>query len=69
MRAISTAISGAAAELIKAAGADGRKLLTQYGAKPLAMQVLKHPDPMVQKYALTCVQRLMVINWEYLNRS
>ena len=57
------------AELIKAAGADGRKLLTQYGAKPLAMQVLKHPDPMVQKYALTCVQRLMVINWEYLNRS
>lgn len=48
---------------------DGRRLMTQYGAKPLAMQVLKHPDPTVQKYALTCVQRLMVINWEYLNRS
>ena len=48
---------------------EGRRLLTQYGAKPLAMQVLKHPDPTVQKYALTCVQRLMVINWEYLNRS
>ena len=45
---------------------DGRRLMTQYGAKPLAMQVLKHPDPTVQKYALTCVQRLMVINWEYL---
>jgi len=48
---------------------EGRRLMTQYGAKPLAMQVLKHPDPTVQKYALTCVQRLMVINWEYLNRS
>jgi len=33
------------------------------------MAVLKYPDPMVQKHALTCVQRLMVINWEYLNKS
>ena len=48
---------------------EGRRLMTQYGAKPLAMQVLKHPDHTVQKYALTCVQRLMVINWEYLNRG
>lgn len=48
---------------------EGRRLMTQYGAKPLAMQVLKHPDPTVQKHALTCVQRLMVINWEYLNRG
>jgi len=53
-------------EYIKASGSEGRRLMTQYGAKPLAMQVLKHPDPTVQKYALTCVQRLMVINWEYL---
>ena len=48
---------------------EGRRLMTQYGAKPLAMQVLKHPDPAVQKHALTCVQRLMVINWEYLNHG
>jgi hypothetical protein len=33
------------------------------------MQALKHPDPAVQKYALACVQRLMVINWEYLSRA
>jgi len=46
---------------------EGRRLMTTYGAKPLAMQVLKHPDPTVQKHALTCVQRMMVINWEYLN--
>jgi len=55
------------AELIKW-HPEGRRLMTTAGAKPLAMQVLKHPDATVQKYALTCVQRLMVINWEYLNR-
>jgi V-type H+-transporting ATPase subunit H len=48
---------------------EGRKVMTQFGAKPLAMQVLKHPDPLVQKHALTCVQRLMVINWEYLSKA
>jgi V-type H+-transporting ATPase subunit H len=48
---------------------EGRRLVVQYGAKALAMGVLKHPDPTVQKHALTCVQRMMVINWEYLNRS
>lgn len=47
---------------------EGRKLMTQFGAKPLAMQALKHPDATVQKYALSCVQRLMVINWEYLSK-
>ena len=48
---------------------EGRRLMTQYGAKGPAMAILKHADPEVQKYALTCVQRLMVINWEYLNRG
>lgn len=55
-------------EFIKHAS-EGRRLMTHYGAKPLAMQVLKHPDPVVQKYALMCVQRLMVINWEYLTNK
>jgi len=45
---------------------EGRRLCTQHGAKAPAMAILKHSDPEVQKYALTCVQRLMVINWEYL---
>ena len=48
---------------------DGRRLMIQHGAKAEAMQVLKHPDPQVQKYALLCVQRLMVINWEYLSKA
>jgi len=56
------------AQLVKA-HPDGRRLATQFGAKPKAMQALKHPDPTVQKYALECVQRLMVINWEYLSRA
>lgn len=43
---------------------EGRRLMA--GAKPFAMQLLKHTDPAVQKYALTAVQRLMVINWEFL---
>ena len=37
-----------------------------HGAKAPAMSPPKHHDPEVQKYALTAVQRLMVINWEYL---
>jgi V-type H+-transporting ATPase subunit H len=45
---------------------EGRRLMTQHGAKQPAMAILKHADPEVQKHALTCVQRLMVINWEYL---
>jgi len=45
---------------------EGRRLMTQHGAKGNVMSILKHADPEVQKYALTCVQRLMVINWEYL---
>ena len=45
---------------------EGRRLMTTLGAKGPAMTILKHPDAEVQKYALTCVQRLMVINWEYL---
>jgi len=48
---------------------DGRRLMTQHGAKHPAMQALKYPDPAVQKYALACVQRLMVINWEYLSKA
>ena len=48
---------------------QGRKLMTQLGAKGPAMGVLKHPDTQAQKYALNCVQRLMVINWEYLSKA
>jgi len=56
------------AEFVKA-HPEGRRVMHQYGAKPVVMQVLKHPDATVQKYALSCVQRLMVINWEYLSRA
>lgn len=46
---------------------EGRRLVTQLGAKTPVMNLLQHSDPDVQKHALTCMQRLMVINWEYLS--
>mmetsp|Transcript_5066 Transcript_5066/g.7448 ORF Transcript_5066/g.7448 Transcript_5066/m.7448 type:complete len:162 (+) Transcript_5066:3-488(+) len=48
---------------------EGRRLIAQFGPKAPAMKLLKHEDPQVQKYALVAVQRLMVINWEYLNSN
>ena len=45
---------------------EGRRLMTQFGAKLAVMAILKHSDPEVQKHALTAVQRLMVINWDLL---
>ncbi len=40
--------------------------MTQFGAKQQTMGLLQHSNHEVKKYALTAVQRLMVINWEYL---
>jgi len=47
---------------------EGRRIMTQEGSKQPAMALLKHSDPEVQKYSLTAVQRLMVINWEFLHK-
>jgi len=46
----------------------GRALLQSLNAKTSVMDKLSHPDPTVQKEALLAVQKLMVNNWEYLNR-
>jgi len=46
---------------------EGRRLMAP--AKPAAMKLLTFQDPDVQKYALTAVQRLMVINWEFLHKG
>ena len=48
---------------------EGRRLMTQLGAKGPVMALLKHNDSEVQKHALNCVQRLMIINWEYLSKN
>jgi V-type H+-transporting ATPase subunit H len=59
-------------------GAHGRPSLAQHlligltfveyeqelKGKELAMGLMAHPDPEVQKQALLCVQKLMVNNWQ-----
>jgi len=56
------------AELVKI-HPEGRRFMAQFGAKKPTMALLKHHDPEVQKYALTAVQRLMVINWEFMSKG
>lgn len=45
----------------------GKKLLNEAGAKATVMGLLSHKDAEVQKQSLTCVQKLMVTNWEFLS--
>jgi len=47
---------------------DGRKIVAGFGAKAPLMQLLTHKDADVQKHALTCTQKLMVMNWEMLSK-
>ena len=38
------------------------------GAKVSIMKLMTHQNEEVKKQALLCVQKLMVVNWEYLAR-
>lgn len=46
---------------------EGRRIMNTMSVKAHIMALMKHENSEVQKYALTSVQKLMVINWEYLN--
>lgn len=35
-------------------------------AKHIIMGLMEHPDPGVQKEALLCTQKLLVVSWEHL---
>jgi len=42
------------------------RIITALGAKVSVMKLMTHPDEEVKKQALLCIQKLMVVNWEYL---
>jgi len=46
----------------------GRAIVRSVGAKAHIMKLMTAEDAELQKQALLCVQKLMVVNWEYLSR-
>mmetsp|Transcript_3294 Transcript_3294/g.7286 ORF Transcript_3294/g.7286 Transcript_3294/m.7286 type:complete len:161 (-) Transcript_3294:240-722(-) len=45
---------------------NGRSILKRLGAKELAMNLIEHDNPELQRHALQCVSKMMVNNWEYV---
>ncbi|KAK3269306.1 hypothetical protein CYMTET_22246, partial [Cymbomonas tetramitiformis] len=43
----------------------GKFIVQELKGKELAMGLMAHADPEVQKQALLCVQKLMISNWEF----
>mmetsp|Transcript_26756 Transcript_26756/g.58258 ORF Transcript_26756/g.58258 Transcript_26756/m.58258 type:complete len:480 (-) Transcript_26756:1191-2630(-) len=43
---------------------SGKHIVQDLKGKELAMGLMAHPDPEVQKQALLCVQKLMINNWQ-----
>jgi len=45
---------------------SGRTIVKRLGAKELVMPLIEHENPELQRYALQCVSKIMVNNWEYV---
>jgi V-type H+-transporting ATPase subunit H len=45
---------------------NGRAIAKRLGAKELVMPLIEHDNPELQRYALQCVSKIMVQNWEYV---
>jgi len=45
---------------------NGRAIVKRLGAKELAMNLIEHDNPELQRHALQCVSKMMVMNWEYV---
>ena len=45
---------------------NGRAIAKRLGAKELAMTLIEHDNPELQRHALQCVSKMMVQNWEYV---
>lgn len=48
---------------------EGKRVINKLGGKTKLMLNLSHKNPRVAKAALLATQKLMVANWEYLNKS
>merc|ERR1712233_48213 len=47
----------------------GRQIVNQLEGKYAIMGLMEHPDPNVQKEALLCTQKLLVVSWEHLGAT
>lgn len=45
---------------------NGRAIAKRLGGKELAMTMMEHDNPELQRHALQCVSKMMVNNWEYV---
>jgi len=45
---------------------NGRAIAKRLGAKELAMILIEHDNPELQRHALQCVSKMMVQNWQYV---
>ena len=45
---------------------NGRAIAKRLGAKELAMTLIEHDNPELQRHALQCVSKMMVQNWEHM---
>jgi len=48
---------------------DGKRYVEKMGGKAMLMQLMVHNSQAVRKQALLSVQKLMVTNWEFLNKT
>jgi len=47
----------------------GKGIVEKMGGKGKLIELMTHPSGKVRKQALLCVQKLMVTNWEFLNKA
>jgi len=45
---------------------NGRGVVKSLGGKDQAMELIGHRDPTIQMYALQCISKVMVTNWEFM---
>lgn len=48
---------------------DGRRIIQMFHGKPKLMLLMTHSNQAVAKQALLCVQKIMLTNWEALDKS